>query len=496
MSEAQPGGGTIFQYTSPRRKSSESIDSRLPHTYENVELRNPSNYDQEGELRTNFSGAQYPYYSNNQQPVRTGMLNNSQNRDFFQNNDSFQSNQGSFVPDCVPMIPPRQPTEAWKPLYSEQSLTSSGGRKSLDETHNHYFQRPSPSTNNFVRRHRRGRSDEVAYYFEGTPTMPRAPTRFGSPPLMRANQLDHFSQSTTALDQPNYNSGMMYNHGTPMHSLHHSASVDNSYGIFLNENLYRQNTAYVNLTTSITLSQRKLKELENGVKGREQELNKLLSVQKNPTEKEYRQLKDEVNILHREISEMYNECDKHNIDPSNSQGLSRRPIPPILHTPSPTKQSTIGTGGYREQNPVFPCAEQQHTSIITKQPLPNVPSLTGGPPPAYDTLNHFSGPQTPNKYISKAVAPKRPPPLIPGRPTPVVVPPQRPGPMPPQRPTPPQRLIQPQQPPTLQPQAAAASLPDDNEHWVCPSCTFRNLVVNECEVCYTPRPGHLPSRHS
>lgn len=337
-------------------------------------------------------------------------------------------------------------------------------RRSLDEiTHLSYVAGEGRTNHvappNFVRQHRRGRSDEVARCIEGTSHM-NMNVRFSSPPLVRAPPMVH-SVSTSSLDQQQHHN---FNH-----SLHHSASIDNAtiYNSYVSDNmcLYHQNTAYVKLTTGINKAQRQLKDIEKEKETCERELNDLLSVQNNPTENDYRQLRNECNILLREISEMYHECDKMNIsiDPERDFPMEL-PSTPLFRTPSPTKTQTT------QMNTTFPYGKGEHLSpIITKHPLP----------PNYQTISnpfqqfHKLQPEgtVPDFSQSTSDVPRRPPLPILTRPLPFL------------HPTVPPSNFQPSKPPP------GAHSHEEDEHWECPSCTFKNLLVAECEVCYTRRPA-------
>jgi len=392
----------------------------------------------------------------NRTSQRVDNISSPEHTSYFTNIQQQQLNQSH------DMLRTRHDGWSEQPPSYQEVVPSPNQRKSLDESLNRHVQAnvndTTSNASNFVRQHRRGRSDEVARCFEGTPSVPRT-SRFGSPPLMRANHMMH-SQSTTSLDQQH-----PHHHA---HSLHHSASIDNAaVQSILNEKLYQQNTVYVNLTTGITLSQRKLKELENEVEQREKELNKLLSVQMNPTEKDYRHLKGEVAILHQEIAQMYNECDKMNIsiDPTNShfappqrQYPQMPPQPPVpnIHTPSPRNNMS--------GNVLFP-----NSQLTGNHTLPtNYHKTISDPSP--DHSGSFQ--QTPELFRSQSTIPRRPPPPSPNpRPVTLI-----------QSPTP---SSHPLGSPT---KTSAQEEVNENEHWLCPTCTFKNLLVPECEVCCTRRP--------
>lgn len=376
----------------------------------------------------------------------------------------------------LPELPPRD-----RVTYHDPSPHTH--RRSLDELTHLSFVGGEGRTNhvtpqNFVRQHRRGRSDEVARCFEGTPHMNRN-IRFGSPPLPRAAPMTH-SFSTSSIEQQQQLQQQQHHSHNFNHSLHHSASIDNATlynSHLLNDNmlLYQQNTAYVELTTKINEAQRYLKDLEKGKEACEKELNDLLSVQNNPTEKDFRQLRDESTILHREIAEMYNECDKMNISIDPERGFTRQlPLPstPLFRTPSPTKTQTMPMNR-RDMNPMFPYSNGEHLTPVTKQPLPPNYRTISDPAPSYHTTLQPGGTRpVPDFYRSTSDVPRRPPPPV--RPL-----------IPLLRPTVPPTNFQPPEP---RPGALAHSQEED-EHWECPSCTFKNLLVAECEVCYTRRPA-------
>ena len=366
------------------------------------------------------------------------------------------------------------------PSYQDPPPTQNQ-RRSLDEnTRLSFVGEGRNHVTPFVPQHRRGRSDEVARCFEGTSHINRN-IRYGSPPLVRAAPMVH-SFSTSSLDQQQQQQQQHHPHNYN-HSLHHSASIDNAslynsyiHGTLINDNMYQQNTAYVKLTTGINMAQRKLKDLEKEKEACEKELNDLLSVQNNPTEKDFRQLRNESTILHQEIAQMYNECDKMSISIDPERGLTRQlpfPSTPLFRTPSPTKTQTMPT---MNTNPMFPYGNGEHltSSVITKKPLPPTYRTISDPAPPYSSLHPEGSRQVPDFYRSTSDVPRRPPPPIrPIRPLPLL------------RPAVPTTSFQPSDPP---PGAHAHSHVED-EHWECPSCTFKNLLVAECEVCYTRRPA-------
>ena len=377
---------------------------------------------------------------------------------------------------------PEQP-----PHYQDAQVTPTAHRTSLDESKHLNFVsnkggegRASPVTSqHFLRQHRRGRSDEVARCFEGSPHMTQNVARFGSPPLVRAAPMVH-SLSTPSLDQQQeqHRHHQQQHPHNFNHSLHHSASVDNA-SLYDNMYLVHQNTVYVNLTTGINMAQRKLNELEKEKKKREKELYDLLSVQNDPTEEEYRQLRHEGIILHREISEMYNECDQMNISIDPGRAFARQ-LPTIsFRTPS-TPMNRV------DQNSLFPYKGGEHlTPVITKHPLPPNYRTISDPTPDYNSLQPEGRYPPPDFFRSasdvprrQSDPPRRPPPPIPNS-SPLL------------HPTVASSAFQPSRPPP-----PGANSNDEDEHWECPSCTFKNLLVGECEVCYTRRPKAMNTRLS
>lgn len=346
--------------------------------------------------------------------------------------------------------------------------TVTGQRRSLDETNTRHnilqhqtISTPAPETTSFTRQHRRGRSDELSRYFEGNREA-RDPVRFGSPPPTRVNYSPvHISRSTTSLD----NNRHVSRYGQIDPSLFHSVSVDSAMfsSAEIQQVMYKQNTAFIKLQTSINLSQDKVKKLKKEVKKLEKELIKSLAVQKNPTEKEYRQLKDEITILHREITEMYEECDKLGISTdASAPQIPPQPPTPYLHTPSPTK--TPSGGRYVEpgfQYPGYPPQPEERT-------LPSYSSLqVETTPPPYNSFNTY-------KEQSEIPSSFRPYSSTPIRHTPPRQAPARPP------------------PPKKQDQdcamGGAVGTEMDQDYWICPSCTFLNLLLVECEMCNKPRP--------
>ena len=424
-------------------------------------------------------------------------------------NQYFQPNFQNIVPAAVSYSQPQQFTpdprvsnyqqEAWtrtlpkqSPQFKENHPTPTPQRRSLDESKNPAFfsreERVSPVANqHFIREHRRGRSDEVARCFEGTPHLPRNPVRFGSPPLVRASPMTH-SYSTSSIDQQQHLHQQQLHHPHNVnHPLHHSASMDSASIYNRNENIYlsTQNTKYVNLTTCINKSHRQLRDLEGEKEKLEIELNDLLKVQNNPTEKEYRQMCNEVNHLHRELSEMYNECDKLNIsiDPGQRSRQLPPPAAPDFRTPSPIKAPQTQLYTNNKQNPMFPYNNGEHLKpIINKQPLPPPNYRTiSDPAPDYDSLKPEG--RLSNLQRSISDVPRRPPPPFP---RPPFIHPSIGG----------SNSFQSQPPPTLPNNNNSTVHSMEDEHWECPSCTFKNLLVAECEVCYTPRPKSVTGQHS
>lgn len=387
---------------------------------------------------------------------------------------SEQGNMGSYNNMNYPeqRVSPRP---AW-PILTEENVTSvPGQRKSLDETH-------APPQPNFTRQHRRGRSDDACHIidsYKDNSQFGASPGRlFHTPPPVRVGFPMHTSRSTISLPEgfPSHSMGHD-NNISHNNRLPHSVSVDSS-GVLntqqiIHERLYKQSSAYVNLTTGIKMAHRKLTELEMEVIEKERELNRVLSVQKNPTEKDYLQMKEETGILHREIEQMYQECDRLEISPDPDECRTctthAGQTHPLTVTPVPSPSPTKYTG-----NPNDSLLKQPHmyqNPPTTRPHLPHGISQTiPSKPPAYETVKDPAPPYgsvtSPYSVIS-----------------------HQPSPLPPPLPPRPAHLL----PPVPLNNRDRDSLVE-SEYWECPSCTFKNLLVAECEVCYTPRPN-TASRH-
>ena len=477
--------------------------NRLNNSYDETSLRHTEqlhmNTSQDNVLHNYpvFNAGQHGYNSHHPEMypgnMSSGYPINQQTRNFPLPNNFSNQPQYHFYPHTpnVPHAPnvtnyddnyPEQrhsPRQAWHPDgHDSNSITQSGQRKSLDETLNRDRLTMNvgfgtvPST--FQRQHRRGRSDEAGMLMSINPNYNYEP-RFHSPPPMRAG---HMSQSTTSLENIGYSN--------PSARLPHSMSMDTPalYNSFVHERLYAQSAAYVNLTTAIKHAQRKLEEVEGEVEGKENELNELLSVQKNPTEKEHNQMKDEVSILHREIEHMCQECDRLgiSIDPSHDEKPAYRqymqpPVTPV-QTPSPTNPTNTPDTSFQRAQPFASMPPYANVPPHNKNVRPKTPNnnvITNQPPP-YEAIKDPVPP-----YRSYTPDSMRPPPRL--------VDPNRPPPLPPR----PFNIAPQLKTSCIAPLSNTASnecMNDNDEYWVCTQCTFKNLLVAECEVCFTPRPPH------
>ena len=331
---------------------------------------------------------------------------------------------------------------------------------------------PKPKINsNFYPGHRRVRSgDEVVWNhnFEYS-NYNRHPGPYSMSPIPH-NPRQSMSHSASAVNLRNQQVYSPFEHQPPPNRFPHSISLDLSSSVntgqyhyrqsnqYVHEYLCKQSTSFVTLQQAIARGEQTLLKLEKEVQEKEKELNLCSAVSRNPTEKEYNHLKEENEYLQKEIQEMFTEMDRIGLQfPGDiSANLYITATAPVVSTRRPPPALPPDITGEDDNTlatkPVFIKPRVDYNRIAAP--------ITSQPPPTYDQV------VDPAPRYDETVRRVLPPPL----PPPPII--QRPVPVPP----------------------AICAPPIDSEEWKCPKCTFNNLLVAECELCYTPRPVLLNRR--
>ena len=289
--------------------------------------------------------------------------------------------------------------------------------------------------NQFAKGHRRVKSGDVpAIDINVNNTMYR---QFNSNQNNRPNFMQH-SQS-----QGNLN--MLQESRMPI--LNQSVSLDTPVlNSETHEHLCHQSTTFVALQAAIAEATQEYERLVLEVEAKFAELNAGLNVKQNPTHQDCQKLEKENKNLTKEIQDMYNQCDDLGVqvpgDPPPS--FDNRRTSDISFSPYPVSPHV----------PAYPIA-------------PNIPE---SPAPITLQPNSMRTRRANSNYENVIIdysSQRKSDPLCfkPRSTTPPPIPPRLP--------------------------IGMISMKPENEHWVCPQCTFNNLLVSDCEICLCPRPTTL-----
>jgi len=215
----------------------------------------------------------------------------------------------------------------------------------------------------------------------------------------------------------------------------------------------KQVNSFMKLNQAIKQAEELYSKLEKEVRDSEDELNSRSAIEKNPTEKDFRRIKEENEYLMKEIRDMHAEMDRCNISyPGDPPGQVKPPQRP----PAPT----FDTSGfpYDITGPDNSVVNPFKSPVVTHSPsTPNLHSsniITTQPMGASNHQRTSAYENVPDNPLMK----RHEKPLY-------------------------QENIYETPPPPVPPR-----VPNEPEKWRCPTCTFDNLLLSECEMCGSARP--------
>lgn len=348
--------------------------------------------------------------------------------------------------------PPRR--QAWSDTKARYFKPNEGYNSDSDVLASSRAKKTSwdnPSQNNsgvqMVKCHRRVRSgDAVSGFYVNNSNNANFPSYNNSQYFV--SPMVH-SQSQGNISIPQLEQKVPFNH--------QAVSVDTSMRDkdIIHQHMCQQTSAFVMLQSAIEEASREVERLEREVEGKHHELNAGLTVKQNPTHKDCQLLEAEVKHLTLEIQAMYDECDRLGApipgdspaaQVDNTNVMFQPPFPPPVLPPQYSPQYPQQ---YRPQYPPPTTIDPP----ITNQPRSNNKQKRNSNP--YQNVHSFNSSTSSEASASEACALVSPPPPLPPR----------------------------------IPQALS-------EHWICPKCTFKNLLVTDCEICLTPRPTQLVRQNS
>ena len=348
-------------------------------------------------------------------------------------------------------------------------------RTSLDESSIAPSIRHHPEANQIYQGHRRVRSgDAVAWGIHPINVNNQGYPAYTShvPQPTMSHSMSMINIPTLPPSRyPNYN--ISSNYQSPLRTqMTHSMCVDNSANSLTHELLTKQTASFVKLQNAIAKATHYAEQLEQDINKGEIELNALLNV-KTTSKDDCQCIRSENELLNKEINDMIQELDKlgiplgggssgasasNPIEPANLQRMLRDYEDPSLVQP----YFNINSPAVRSRT-VFPSVTMQAPPVTMQPPSYN---SVFDPVPGYESIKH-----SPNVPLTNETPPPLPP--RPMRQTSTSSP-------------------QPNSNPIREEPNVAEQL---TEHWTCPKCTFQNLLVPECEFCYTPRPITLNRPH-
>jgi hypothetical protein len=126
--------------------------------------------------------------------------------------------------------------------------------------------------------------------------------------------------------QPMHRTVSESHHFHPQHHQFPQHSV--SFDTYTDEHYYQQQTRYACITSAVKRAKQDLANVEHKMLAKEDELYKLLKIQRNPSEQDVQALRSEITELEREIQQMCNQMDKNSMESShNSQPTQQAPPP-------------------------------------------------------------------------------------------------------------------------------------------------------------------------